>query len=54
MKVRLAIAPWRTMEVPTQQDKDRLLERICDARTKASRERSMLKYRRPWNTTRIN
>lgn len=41
------------MEVPTQRDKDRLLERICDARTQASRERFLLKYRRPWNTTRI-
>ena len=33
------VAPWKTMRAPTQKDADSLLERICDARTKASRER---------------
>lgn len=52
MNVRIRIAKWH-IEVPTQREKDKLLERTCDARTRASRERGLLKYRRPWNTTKV-
>jgi len=53
MNVRIRIAKWH-IEAPTQRDKDRLLERICDNRTKASRERiQQERNRRPWNTTRV-
>lgn len=54
MNVRIRIAKWH-VEVPTQRDKDRLIERVCDARTKQSRERvQQTNLRRPWNTTRIS
>ena len=46
--VRLRVAPWKTMRVPTQKDADALLEAICNARTKASRERiQRLREQRP-------
>lgn len=38
-QVIFRVAPWKTMRTPTQRDADSLLERICDTRTKASRER---------------
>lgn len=38
-KITFRVAPWRTMQTPTQRDKDKLLERICDTRTRKSRER---------------
>lgn len=54
MNVRIRIAKWH-VEVPRQLDKDRLIERVCDARTKQSRERvQQTNQRRPWNTTRIS
>jgi hypothetical protein len=55
MRVTFRIAPWKTMRVPTQNAIDRLIERICDTRTKASRERLQgTNLRRPWNTTRVS
>lgn len=36
--VILRVANWRTMYVPRQSDADNLLERICDWRTRRSRE----------------
>lgn len=36
--VILRVANWRTMYVPRQRDADNLLERICDWRTRRSRE----------------
>jgi len=38
-RITIRVAPWKTMRTPAQRDADSLLERICDARTKASRER---------------
>ena len=38
-RITIRVAPWKTMRAPTQRDADLLLERICDARTKASRDR---------------
>jgi hypothetical protein len=49
MNVRIRIAKFY-IEVPTQRDKDRLMEATCNARTKQSRERiQQTNLRRPWN-----
>lgn len=54
-QVTFRVAPWKTMRVPTQNAIDRLIQRVCDARTKASRERLQnTRERRPWNTTRVS